>query len=243
MIFAMLLSLRKRFPIWRIGRAQTWMRGHLWLGLLSYPLILFHAGFSAGGSLTAALMVMLTLLIASGLIGAALQHFIPRVITEQVAMETIYDQITRVRAQLVTEADKLRLVFSPTLEGLIAPAMSGERRMAAMTLKLVNSKTRNHLTTVYSEQIRPYLASATPRGNALANERECKVLFAQMRTVTPEMLHEVFNDLENICQEKRDLDRQSRYHRLLHGWLLAHVPLAWAVILLGLVHAIVALRY
>ena len=33
MVFAGLLSVRKKLPIWRIGRAQTWMRGHLWLGL------------------------------------------------------------------------------------------------------------------------------------------------------------------------------------------------------------------
>ena len=28
MLFAAALGIRKRFPIWRIGRAQHWMRGH-----------------------------------------------------------------------------------------------------------------------------------------------------------------------------------------------------------------------
>jgi len=45
MAFVTLLALRKKFPIWRIGRTTTWMRGHLWLGALSFPLILMHAGF------------------------------------------------------------------------------------------------------------------------------------------------------------------------------------------------------
>src|SRR5271167_3738841 len=45
MLYAGLLGARKRVPTWRIGRAKTWMRGHLWLGLLSLLLILFHAGF------------------------------------------------------------------------------------------------------------------------------------------------------------------------------------------------------
>jgi len=243
MIFATLLSLRKKFPIWRIGKAQSWMRGHLWLGLLSYPIILFHAGFSLGGSLTTVLMILLTLVIVSGLFGAVLQHYIPHVITERVAMETIYDQIGRVRGQLVAEADKLRLAFSPTLEGLLSPALSNERRIAAMTLKLVNSQTRSHLTAVYTDQIRPYLESSSGRGSQLSSERESKFLFQQMRTVSPEMLHEVFDDLENICQEKRDLDRQSKYHRLLHSWLLGHVPLAAALMVLGLIHAVIALRY
>ena len=52
MLFAGLLGLRKKFPIWRVGRAQSWMRGHLWLGFLSFPLILFHGGFHFGGALT-----------------------------------------------------------------------------------------------------------------------------------------------------------------------------------------------
>ena len=35
MLFAALLGARKRVPVWRLGRAQAWMRGHLWLGVLS----------------------------------------------------------------------------------------------------------------------------------------------------------------------------------------------------------------
>jgi hypothetical protein len=50
-------------------------------------------------------------------------------------------------------------------------------------------------------------------------------------------------DLEGICEEKRQLDQQRRLHRLLHGWLLFHVPASYALLLLGTVHAVVALRY
>src|SRR5712691_1193741 len=78
MIFAALLSLRKKFPIWRVGRAQTWMRGHLWLGLLSLLLILFHSGFALRGSLTLVLMLLFFIVILSGLVGAAIQHYIPQ---------------------------------------------------------------------------------------------------------------------------------------------------------------------
>src|SRR6266852_5017938 len=46
MLFEGLLGARKKVPVWRLGRAQTWMRGHLWLGLVTLPLILFHAGFA-----------------------------------------------------------------------------------------------------------------------------------------------------------------------------------------------------
>ncbi len=45
MLFAGLLGARKKVPLWRIGRAKVWMRGHLWLGVLSLPMILYHVGF------------------------------------------------------------------------------------------------------------------------------------------------------------------------------------------------------
>jgi len=107
MLFAGLLGLRKKFPIWRIGRAQTWMRGHLWLGLLSFPVILMHGGFHFGGTLTRVLMWLFIFVYASGIVGAALQHFMPRLHTSRLPMETIYEQIDHVRQQLVGEATKI----------------------------------------------------------------------------------------------------------------------------------------
>src|SRR4026209_429942 len=55
MLFEGLLGDGKKIPVWRLGRAQTWMRGHVCLGLLTVPLILFHAGFAFRGALTAVL--------------------------------------------------------------------------------------------------------------------------------------------------------------------------------------------
>ena len=75
MLFAGLLGARKKFPIWRVGRAQTWMRGHLWLGTISFPIILFHAGFRFGFGLTRVLMWIFAVVFVSGIVGAVFQHF------------------------------------------------------------------------------------------------------------------------------------------------------------------------
>src|SRR3981189_3600601 len=65
MLFAAALGARKRVPTWRVGRAQAWMRGHLWLGFLALPLILFHGGLHFGGTLTRILMWLLIITVAS----------------------------------------------------------------------------------------------------------------------------------------------------------------------------------
>src|SRR5579872_2503095 len=70
MVVVTLLSVRKKFPVWRIGRTQTWMRAHLWLGALSLPLIVLHAGSLFGHGLTSWLMWLFVIVWASGLGGA-----------------------------------------------------------------------------------------------------------------------------------------------------------------------------
>src|SRR3954469_15903479 len=105
MTMVTLLALRKKFPIWRIGRTQTWMRAHLWLGALSLPLILLHAGLLFGHGLTAMLMWLFAIVYASGFLGAWLQHTMPRRLLRAVPLETIYEQIGHVREQLLDEAD------------------------------------------------------------------------------------------------------------------------------------------
>src|SRR5271167_4312276 len=106
MIFAALLGARKRVPTWRLGRAQAWMRGHLWLGLLSLPMILFHGGFHFGGTLTSVLMWLLIITVVSGVFGAVLQNYLPRIMTTDAPLETIYDEIGNVRKLLREEADR-----------------------------------------------------------------------------------------------------------------------------------------
>ena len=105
MLFAGLLGARKKFPTWRVGRATFWMRAHLWIGFLSFPFILFHAGFRmGGGSLTRILMALFLVVFVSGIFGAILQHFVPHVMTQRTPMETIYEQIDRVLEQTDTRS-------------------------------------------------------------------------------------------------------------------------------------------
>lgn len=243
MVFAVLLGIRKKYPIWRMGRAKTWMRGHLWLGLLSYPIILFHAGLHFGHGLAWVMMWMFTLVIATGIFGAVLQHYVPRMMTERVPLETIYDQIGRVQQQLVKEADELMNSVSDSNAqyGLLVPAAA--TRGTATTLLTVEFRAAVQVRGVYEKQIRNYLTETGPHGHELAHRKASKAVFMRLRTLAPQSIHPIVDDLEDICEEKRDLDRQSRMHHFLHGWLLAHIPLSIALVIMGGIHAVMALRY
>jgi len=212
MVAVTLLALRKKFPIWRIGRTQTWMRAHLWLGALSLPLILLHAGFLFGHGLTSVLMWLLAIVYASGFFGAYLQHTMPRRLMRDVPMETIYDQIGHVRPQLLDEGDM-------AVAGASAP-----------------------LREFYAREMRPFLERPS-RAHPLADSAVAAASFVKLRALVPAALGAAIADLESLCEEERQLLRQERMHRLLHSWLLVHVPLAFALMALAIVHIVMALRF
>jgi hypothetical protein len=273
MIFAALLGARKRVPTWRIGRAQAWMRGHLWLGFLALPMILFHGGFHFGGTLTRVLMWLLIITVFSGVFGAALQHYIPRAMTSDVPLETIYDEIGRVRGFLREEADRavesicgnLGLSKTSNDEDLRAGGFTSLRTIAASAVPLrtsaavsagasaavaaapeiilLSEEESAPLRRFFLNEMRPFLGQPKQRGQRLGDAAKASSAFAGLRTLLPAVAHVPLEDLEDICDEARQLTRQERLHRWLHGWLLLHIPLSLALILLGAIHAVMALRY
>jgi hypothetical protein len=240
MVFATLLSLRKKFPIWRIGRTQTWMRGHLWLGTLSFPVILLHGGLLFGHGLSAVLMWIFLAVFVSGLFGAYLQHTMPARIMRAVPMETIYEQISGVRDQLLDEADTVVAAACGKLE-VAVPALSSGATALASVMRVEADDTAP-LREFYVKEMRPFVQHPK-RGYALADAGTAASRFNALRPLVPEVMHPAIADLESICEEERQLLAQERLHGLLHGWLLVHVPLSLALLLLGAVHAVVALRY
>jgi len=249
------------------------MRGHLWLGLLALPLILFHGGFLFGGLLTRVLMWLLMITVLSGVFGAGLQHYIPPVMTSDVRLETIYDEIGRVRTLLREEADRaveslcgsLGLPKTSDQEARRAGGFTALRTMAASAVPLrtsaavsagasaavaaapeiilLSAEESAPLRRFYLDEMRLFLERSKQRGQRLGDAAKASSVFAGLRTLLPAAAHVTLADLEDICDEARQLTRQERLHHWLHGWLLLHIPLSLALILLGAIHAVMALRY
>lgn len=246
MLYAGLLGARKKVPVWRLGRAQTWMRGHLWLGFLSLFLILFHGGFAFRGPLTAVLMALFFVVIFSGLVGAAIQHYVPRVMVQSVPMETIYEEIPHVRTQLREEADQLAVSICGSLDGETAAAAAAgasQQQVGVAALVEIEQEDRAHFREVYLRKVRPYLNDPENPAVELRDRRRSSEVFDALRTMLAAPVHGVLDDLESICEEEHQLSRQIRVYQWLHAWLLVHVPLSIVLLVLGGVHAVMALRY
>jgi hypothetical protein len=225
MVFAGLLSGRKQFPALPLGSAQFWLRGHIWLGLLSGPMILFHAGFQWGGLLEQILLLLTVVIIASGVIGLVVQQQLPRTMAATIPAEAMFDQLASVCQSLCASGDQaVTAACGPAV--ILAP--SGDEPAAV-------------LAGFYRQTVRPFLGleAASPLVQATA----AAALFGQVRQRVPEAMQPCLNRLAELCDERRQLLAQARLHRWLHGWLLLHVPLSAALLVLGLVHAFYSVWY
>lgn len=242
-LFVMALAVKKRIRTLRVGRAHTWLQGHVWLGLLSYPMILYHAGFAWGGHLTQILMWLFTFVVLSGVLGIIFQQYLPTKLLRDVPKETIYEQIDHVTAQLREEAGEL-----------VAAAVS-RRTQEAYELEVVPAGTvalapppesveaEQVIKAFYDQEIVPVLADRFPRRARLSASDASFAAFRNLRDIVPASLRETVDDLESVVDERRQLERQRRLQHVLHGWLWVHVPLSYAMFLLSVVHAVGALRY
>ena len=250
-LFETALNFRKRVPTWGIGRAETWLKGHIWIGVLTIPLVLFHSGFRFRGSLAVALSVVMALVVLSGIFGLVLQQYLPRLMTRLAPGETIYEQIPHVIAQLRVEAyEVVAAVCGPVAEAAEERAESERvranprraRRVLAWREAAEPAEGSTPLRTFYLEVLRPFL-QGDGRTGPLADPAQTESLSIALRRVLPPALHEAGSDLVTIGEERRDLATQRRLHALLHGWLFVHVPLTGALLVLLAAHAVLALRY
>lgn len=244
--FAGLLGARKKMLLWRIGSVTWWMRGHLWLGILSLPMVLFHAGFAMGGALTTVLIVVLLVVVVSGVIGAAFQHALPSMLTAQVTEECTYEQLERSRLQLRREAYELVADACGPVEAVAQERADLERGLG-LTLRepknAASAEGSTVLSEVYATTVLPFMRRSQTDHSTLTDRAGSALLFEEMRPRLDPSLHQALDSLASICSVLREQRHQVRLHRWLHGWLLLHVPLSMALLVLMAAHVVTALYF
>ena len=247
MMICGLLGARKAIRTWRIGTGQAWLRAHIWLGLVSFPLILFHSGLSCGdGLLSRVLMWLFVAVLFSGVVGIIIQNVVPRMLLERLPHETIYEQIPHVIDQLRHEGDDLVEIVCGTFDredtlGQIR-GMGWRAKEEKPTPVQAPIAGAEKLKEFYQDEVRPLLHPEVAGAAAVFNTHS-GARFGRMRTLLPVELHETLGDLEHLFSERRELDLQKKMHLWLHGWLFIHIPVAYALLALSIVHAVVSLYF
>jgi hypothetical protein len=209
-VFAALLGVRKKLPFLPVGNVQRWLRGHIWLTLLTIPLILLHSGFRLGSPMTTTLMVLYAIVMVSGIYGLILQHKLPMMMKESLPAESVFEQIPNVRAPLCAAAEKLQ-------RSLKQQATSGSAVVAT-------DVSRRKCWPVSSSNACSRTCVLDAAKNSPWNKREADEIFRHLKLRATKCI--------DRASMKCGLVRGAPAHRKracnwLHGWLFVHVPLSF----------------
>jgi hypothetical protein len=227
MLFAGALPLLRRKSVlrWRwTGPRQTWLRGHIWLGLLSGVLILLHSGGRFRGTLVAVLSLVFALTLVSGVVGLIFQGVLPRLATRRAEGEVPLGQLAKVCQVWLQECDA-------AVDQACGPHD--------------NPGPATPLRRFHEQHVRPFLREAYPWGAVLLKPTPAGQEFARLRQGEnlSDKEKDVLAQLELTCADRRAVAAQQWRHGWLHAWLLLHVPLSAALLVLALAHVWTALLY
>jgi hypothetical protein len=257
-IFEFLLWPRKKLRSLQLGSARRWMSAHIWLGLLSLPLIIMHSGFRTGEAVFGVLMVLYLLVVASGIFGLLLQQILPRYMFDQVPEETA--DIENTLRQRVVEADELVQTIcraetsehGPRVKKVVIEASHREPFVIGAARSVRGDNPVHWLASgvplsellrhAFDTTIKPYLQHGKITSPEFRNRLQAGRFFRELRNNVDPVAHPVIDMLERWCETRRQFVLQARIHWWLHAWLNIHVPLSAALVTIMLVHAYVAMR-
>jgi len=239
-IFGALLSLRKRVVLWRIGSVQSWLRAHIWLTLLTIPLVLLHSGFRLGAPMTTLLMALYGVVMVSGIYGLILQHQVPLIMKERLPNETVYEQIPHVRSQLALAAERMCDSFKANAALPVARPVEPSNEP---DLAVTDPESEAALIAFLEDQVMPYLRTRRGHRFKLGNTSYSNDTFRFVKLRVANAYHRQVEEIESWCDQRRMLDLETRLHYWLHSWLFVHVPFSFLLLLLTAWHAFVTLFY
>lgn len=79
--------------------------------------------------------------------------------------------------------------------------------------------------------------------DAFRSPNKSRSMFQDLKTKLPVAAHEVVDALERLCDQRRQFDRQRLLQGMLHNWLLVHLPLSIALLVLMFAHVYLAVKY
>ena len=226
-LLALLVALaafntRKRLSMLPLGSASTWLRLHVVGGILAVPLFWLHAGISwPTGLYEQALALLFYGISLNGLLGYCLQRLYPGRLT-RTGLEIIYERIPGEIAQL-------------------------RERAEAVILDCTKETASDTLATHYVQNLQWFFAR--PRfalSHTFGGQRGQHWIQLQCTTVQRYLSSTergYLSQLAELAELKNKIDLHYALQGIMKGWLLIHIPLAVALMVLTVWHVLLVHVY
>jgi hypothetical protein len=213
-------NARKKLPFLPLGKSETWLQIHIYLGFFTTLLFLIHLNFRLPRGWFEIMLAWLFVLVSgSGVVGLFFSRVLPRRLATR-GGEAIYEKIPALRHALKTEAEKLALgadAKSPVIAEFYA------RRLAGFFAGPKYSWL--HL----SESRRPLNA-------LLAGVEDLRRTGSDAERVTLEKL-------AVLIRQKDGLDYHRALQLTLKSWLFIHIPLTYGLLIFTALHIVLVFGF
>lgn len=211
MLGAALYGVRRRKPRLHAGHSHTWVQFHVYGGMLFLLLVFMHSGFRVpSGGVTWWLWFLSIWITVSGILGVALQKWIPRILTSGLTVEVVYERIPDLVRQIRDRAEEVALAATDPVRDFYLKNVAGA---------LVAPQTR----LIYYFDI---------TGGSHTRTRQ----FEYLRRVLSSEDRKNLDQIESIYKTKLELDAHYTLQKPLRWWLYAHVPVSLMLLVLLAVH-------
>ena len=218
-LWLMWIGMRKRSYQSSCTPLSGWLSAHVYLGCTLLLLIPLHAGFQLGWNVHTLAYVLISAVIASGMIGVYFYAVIPAQMTRNRPgikldglLKDVADLDSECRLQSEGLPDQFALIVSDAIEetrigGGLLQQLSGDTSICAATVALKEMRTR--------------------------------LLGASVNCETRDQILRIIELLALKQSKLARIRRDNRYQVLLNLWLIFHVPLSFAALAAVAIHIFV----
>jgi hypothetical protein len=213
-------NVRKKLPFLPLGKSETWLQIHIYLGFFTVVLFLIHLNFRAPhGWFEIVLAWLFVLVSGSGMVGLFFSRVLPRRLATR-GGEVIFEKIPALRHALKTEAESLAL-------GTDAPSPV--------------------IAEFYARRLAPFFAGPKNFWLHLAESRRpFNALLAELddlRRFATEPERATLEKLAALIRQKDGLDYHRALQLALKLWLFVHIPLTYGLLIFTLLHIVLVFGF
>jgi hypothetical protein len=213
-------NIRKKIPFLPLGKSETWLQIHIYLGFFTTLLFLIHLNFQAPyGWFEVTLAWLFVLVSGSGMVGLLFSRVLPRRLTTR-GGEVIFEKIPALRHALKTEAENLALgvdANSPVVAEFYTKRLAGF---------FFGPK---HFWLHLTESRRPV--------NALLAELD------DLRRFASDTERKKIERLATLVRQKDGLDYHRALQLALRLWLFVHIPLTYGLMIFTVLHIVLVFGF
>jgi hypothetical protein len=213
-------NARKKIPFLPVGKAETWLQIHIYLGFFTVVLFLIHLNFHAPrGGFEITLASLFILVSASGMVGLIFSRTLPRRLATR-GGEVIFEKI---------------------------PALRHATKTAAENLALGADAKSPFIAEFYARRLAPFFSAPKNFWLHLAESRRpVNALFAELedlRRFANDIEREKIEKLAALVRQKDGLDYHRALQLALKLWLFVHIPVTYGLLIFTALHVILVFGF